>query len=211
MNFAKFLRAPFPTEYLRWLLLNPWKVILHQSEFVLGSHFSSHVMMRFQPFDARSLKMVRHFKNPPAYAVRFLKNASDHFGTLRIKGLRQRSLLTYGTKYSFKNGPSNNCGRQPLKMWNDMVSYGMTISLQILKAVFHKFYLVHSGMLCPMFVLEYSRHTKYIILTSKISISFWVIIPLIWMCYLPILYRSFSRSICQQAQIDKHLGKYQNL
>ena len=45
----------------------------------------------------------------------------------------------------FKIGPSKICGRQPLK---NLKSYGQpkeTISLQIfLKAVFHKFYLVHS-------------------------------------------------------------------
>ena len=36
----------------------------------------------------------------------------------------------------FKNGPSKNCGRQPLK---------------ILKAVFHKFYLVQYWILCSCF------------------------------------------------------------
>ena len=45
----------------------------------------------------------------------------------------------------FKNGPSKICGRQPLK---HLKGYGMpkaehTHSI-VLKAVFHKFYLVHS-------------------------------------------------------------------
>ena len=38
----------------------------------------------------------------------------------------------------FKSGPSKICGRQPLKTSN------------ILKVVFHKFYFVHSWILCPI-------------------------------------------------------------
>ena len=45
----------------------------------------------------------------------------------------------------FKNGPSKICGRQPLKNFK---GYGLfkqtTIPSNFLKAVFHKFYLVHS-------------------------------------------------------------------
>ena len=45
----------------------------------------------------------------------------------------------------FKNGPSKICGRQPLKYlkWYDH------ITSNILKAVFHKFYLVHSWISWP--------------------------------------------------------------
>ena len=39
----------------------------------------------------------------------------------------------------FKNGPSKICGRQPLK---NLKWYGLPI--------FHKFYLVHSWILCPI-------------------------------------------------------------
>ena len=39
----------------------------------------------------------------------------------------------------FKNGPSKVRGRHPLKKWSDMV-----------KVVSHKFYLVHSWILCPI-------------------------------------------------------------
>ena len=52
----------------------------------------------------------------------------------------------------FKNGPSKICGRQPLKSF--------------LKAVFHKFYLVQSWILCPTWdwsrnTLHKNTHTKY--------------------------------------------------
>ena len=40
----------------------------------------------------------------------------------------------------FKSGPSKVCGRQPLK---NLKGYGLLPS-NFLKAVFHKFYLVHS-------------------------------------------------------------------
>ena len=41
----------------------------------------------------------------------------------------------------FKNGQSKICGRQPLK---NLKRYGMLIPSNLLKAVFSKFYLVHS-------------------------------------------------------------------
>ena len=48
----------------------------------------------------------------------------------------------------FKNGPSKICGRQPLKKLNE---YGLLLADRnpwlFLKAVFHKFYLVHSWIL----------------------------------------------------------------
>ena len=43
--------------------------------------------------------------------------------------------------YVLKNGPSKICGRQPLKK---LKLYGLFITSNFLKAVFHKFYLVHS-------------------------------------------------------------------
>ena len=57
------------------------------------------------------------------------------------------SLLIYSTWYwgkIFKNGPIKICGRQPLKIWCDL-----------LKAVFYKFHWVYSWILCPI----YSLHT----------------------------------------------------
>ena len=48
----------------------------------------------------------------------------------------------------FKNGPSKICGRQRLKSLKGYSLLKQTISLQIfLRAVFHKFYLVHSWIL----------------------------------------------------------------
>ena len=51
----------------------------------------------------------------------------------------------------FKNGPSKNCERKPLK---NLKWYGLlkqTITSNFLKVVFHKFYLIHSWILCPLF------------------------------------------------------------
>ena len=49
----------------------------------------------------------------------------------------------------FKIGPSKIGGRQPLK---NLKGYGLVkadhIPSNFLKTVFHKFYLVHSGILC---------------------------------------------------------------
>ena len=49
----------------------------------------------------------------------------------------------------FNNGPSKTCGRQPLKDLKeyDLLKVEHTPS-NFLKAVFHKFYLVHSGTPC---------------------------------------------------------------
>ena len=46
----------------------------------------------------------------------------------------------------FKSEPSKLCGRQPFK---SLRGYG-PYSFNFLKAVFHKFYLVHSWILCPI-------------------------------------------------------------
>ena len=52
----------------------------------------------------------------------------------------------------FKNGPSKICGRQPLK---NLKGYYLPkadhTSSNILKAVFHKFYLVHSWILSSIY------------------------------------------------------------
>ena len=54
----------------------------------------------------------------------------------------------------FKNVPNKYCGRQPLKSF----LFGFNLSLEFkfvfLKVVFHKFYLVYSGidcLICPSF------------------------------------------------------------
>ena len=44
------------------------------------------------------------------------------------------------------SGPSKYRGRQPLKIWRDIVC------LSSLKALFHKFYLVHSWVLYPKYI-----------------------------------------------------------
>ena len=47
----------------------------------------------------------------------------------------------------FKSGPSKFCERQLLK---NLKGYGL---FNFLKAVFHKFYLVHSWILCPKYTI----------------------------------------------------------
>ena len=57
----------------------------------------------------------------------------------------------------FKNGPSEICGRQSLK---NLKRYGLPKAGHIpsifLKAVFHEFYLVHSWILCPIWISQKS-------------------------------------------------------
>ena len=52
----------------------------------------------------------------------------------------------------FKNGPCTICERQPLK---NLKGYRLLkaelIPSYFLKAVFHKFFLVHSQILCPIY------------------------------------------------------------
>ena len=68
------------------------------------------------------------------------------------------TLLQYSASYSihhrdqtFNNGPSKICGRQSLKTLKE---YGLLeanhTSSKCLKVVFHRVYLVHSWILCPI-------------------------------------------------------------
>ena len=50
----------------------------------------------------------------------------------------------------FKNGQSKICGRQPAKIWRYMLGLSRHIHWNTLKAVFRKFYLVHSWIFCPI-------------------------------------------------------------
>ena len=56
----------------------------------------------------------------------------------------------------FKSGPRKTCGRQPLK---NLKGYGLVQAdhtpSNFLKAVFHKFYSVHSWILCPIFLFDH--------------------------------------------------------
>ena len=56
----------------------------------------------------------------------------------------------------FKNGPNKICERQPLKNLRDMVCLSRPYFIKFLKAVVHKFYLVHSWILCSIcFILRF--------------------------------------------------------
>ena len=50
----------------------------------------------------------------------------------------------------FINGPSKICGREPLKNLRRYCVFQQTLQI-FLKAVFNKFYLVHSWILCPIY------------------------------------------------------------
>ena len=83
-------------------------------------------------------------------SVRYSSNLSTShpFIFYLIKCNSTTSFLILGVTYSykwvkvFKNGPSKICGWQPLKNLKWYTS-------NILKAVFHKFYLVHSWIRWP--------------------------------------------------------------
>ena len=53
-----------------------------------------------------------------------------------------------------KNGQSKICGRQPLKNLKYGLSKQINITSGFLKAVFHKFHLVHSWILCPIYLSQ---------------------------------------------------------
>ena len=84
---------------------------------------------------------------------------------LGIYGSEKNFVLTYFTHWTIssarnvflincnwgkvlKSRLSKFCGRQPLKK---VKGYGLLIRWNFLKAVFHKLYLVHSGILCPSY------------------------------------------------------------
>ena len=77
--------------------------------------------------------------------------AAEHFLFFRQN---DQSNCTHSQQWNksvkvFKNEPSKICGRQPLKIWGDMVSLSRPYHLKFLKAVFCKFYLVLSWILWP--------------------------------------------------------------
>ena len=84
----------------------------------------------------------------------------DHFVGSALKGLKAPSVKIIWD-IVFKNGPSKICGRQPLK---NSKGYGLRKAdytpLNFFKAVFRKFYLVHSWKL-----------TLEKILTANVSVS----------------------------------------
>ena len=59
-----------------------------------------------------------------------------------------------------ENGPSKICGAEPLKIWSDMVYLNRTITQIFSKAVFHKFYLVHSWIPCLKCLICHNYFTK---------------------------------------------------
>ena len=58
-----------------------------------------------------------------------------------------------------ENGPSKICGAT-LKIWSDMVYLNRTITQIFSKAVFHKFYLVHSWIHCLKCLIGHNYFTK---------------------------------------------------
>ena len=92
-------------------------------------------------------------------------------------GLCLTSLNKHIWAQVFKKGPSKICGRQPLK---NLMGYGL------LKAVFHKFYLVHSWILCLILAAFYFlkssitdlwQHSKFTLRKdgARVSLSLFLI------------------------------------
>ena len=98
---------------------------------------------------------------------------------------------------AFKNGPSKTCGRQPLK--KKLKGYGVLQADQtpsnFLETVFHKFYLVHSWILCPVYGLVHFRRTT--IQISVVLVSFVIsenIVHLIVLVFLSVTLRMKLRT-----------------
>ena len=77
-------------------------------------------------------------------------------------------------------GPSKICGRQPLKnlkRWSTQADHSPS---NFLKAVFHKFYLVHSWILCPICWFLVVEAVKRSLIRKKKALVYWwrnVLIP----------------------------------
>ena len=78
-----------------------------------------------------------------------------------------------------KNGPDKICGRQPLKK---LKGY---ITSNFLKAVFHKFHLVHSWILCPIYYFK-RKHLMLFISSKK----FFYVLKTFKILYFPLLHLS---------------------
>ena len=91
------------------------------------------------------------FQSKCLYKLHYIKSLADLFSF--TKGIVKAKLHLV-----FMNGPSKICGRQPL---NNLKWYGLLkadhILSKFLKVVFHKFYLVHSWILCAIFCAVVNR------------------------------------------------------
>ena len=75
--------------------------------------------------------------------------------TVQVWKWNQREINRISVTYiymgqRFKITTSEMCGRQPLKIWSDMVCLADHITSNFLKVVFQKIYLVHYWTLCPI-------------------------------------------------------------
>ena len=72
-----------------------------------------------------------------------------HSNTLNIRLSRNLNFAIYGDRF-----------REYINKWQSVLygtKYSRMVQIKFLKAVFHKFYLVHSWVLCPILVLNYFR------------------------------------------------------
>ena len=99
--------------------------------------------------------MIVDLEYPAADALLIANNKGVTEGGIIIK------LLNNIWAKVFKNGPNKICGRQPLKIWSYMIFEADHITSIFLKGVFHKFYLVHSWILCPIFSLGFLKAYQY--------------------------------------------------
>ena len=75
-----------------------------------------------------------------------------------------RKLETIKWDKLFKSGKIIICGKQPLKIWRDLVCLSRPYPFKFFKTVFHKFYLVHSWILCPKcFYAYHSLHSPFLL------------------------------------------------
>ena len=64
----------------------------------------------------------------------------------------QSFLINISTNV-FKNGPSKICGRQPLKIWSDMVCLSKPYRIKIVKGCPAQIYVTHSWIHCLTLLL----------------------------------------------------------
>ena len=86
----------------------------------------------------------------------------------RIRRVRVHRLTFIWDKV-FKNGPSEICGTQPLK---NLKEYDLLTYSNFLKTAFHKFYLIHSWILCPICPSKIGTEIMFEIILFSFSYCF---------------------------------------
>ena len=97
----------------------------------------------------------------PSFSAAWAKGSA--FPYKKYFALQENLKQLNGTNYS-RVDKIIICGKQPLKIWRDMVCLSRPYPFKFFKTVFHKFYLVHSWILCPKcFYAYHSLHSPFLL------------------------------------------------